>query len=169
MRPFSNLVTVFLCGDVMTGRGIDQILPHPSDPVLYEPSLKNAKEYVELAEEITGPIPKPVDFAYIWGDALGEWERVAPDARIINLETAITRSHDWEDKDINYRMSPDNVACLTVAQSEGRQRMTLNEIIQDIHGLEGELTRLERRYGLLSVDFYHHKAGELEQSRDFIQ
>jgi len=48
--------------------------------------------------------------------------------------------------------------------------MTLNEIIQDIHGLGGELARLERRYGLLSVDFYHlYKAGELEQNRDFIQ
>jgi hypothetical protein len=48
--------------------------------------------------------------------------------------------------------------------------MTLNEIIQDIHGLEEELTRLERRYGLLSADFYHlYKAGELEQCRDFIQ
>ena len=41
--------------------------------------------------------------------------------------------------------------------------MTLSEIIQDIHGLE-------QRYGLLSADFYHlYKAGELEQSRDFIQ
>ena len=48
--------------------------------------------------------------------------------------------------------------------------MTLNEIIQDIHGLEAELTQLEKRYGLLSADFYHlYKAGELEQSRDFIQ
>ncbi len=48
--------------------------------------------------------------------------------------------------------------------------MTLNEIIQDIHGLDTELARLEKRYGLLSVDFYHlYKAGELEQSRDFIQ
>lgn len=48
--------------------------------------------------------------------------------------------------------------------------MTLNEIIQDIHGLDTELTKLERRYGLLSADFYHlYKAGELEQSRDFIQ
>ena len=29
---------------------------------------------------------------------------------------------------------------------------------------------LERRYGLLSADFYHlYKAGELEQTRDFIQ
>ena len=48
--------------------------------------------------------------------------------------------------------------------------MTLNEIIQDIHGLDTELTQLEERYGLLSVDFYHlYQAGELEQSRDFIQ
>ena len=28
---------VFLCGDVMTGRGIDQALRHPVNPVLYEP------------------------------------------------------------------------------------------------------------------------------------
>ena len=48
--------------------------------------------------------------------------------------------------------------------------MTLNEIIQDIHGLDAQLAQLERRYGLLSADFYHlYKAGELEQSRDFIQ
>ena len=48
--------------------------------------------------------------------------------------------------------------------------MTLNEIIQDIHGLEAELAQLEKRYGLLSPDFYHlYKAGELEQTRDFIQ
>jgi hypothetical protein len=48
--------------------------------------------------------------------------------------------------------------------------MTLNEVIQDIHGLDAQLTQLESRYGLLSADFYHlYKAGELEQSRDFIQ
>ncbi|MCX7840055.1 MAG: hypothetical protein N2559_11460 [Anaerolineae bacterium] len=48
--------------------------------------------------------------------------------------------------------------------------MTLAEIIRDIHGLDAELTKLETRYGLLSADFYHlYKAGELEQSRDFIQ
>jgi poly-gamma-glutamate synthesis protein (capsule biosynthesis protein) len=115
-RTPGGLVTLFLCGDVMTGRGLDQILPHPSDPVLYEPGVKSATRYVELAEEANGPIPKPVDFAYIWGDALAEWERVAPDARIINLETAVTYSSDWVDKGINYRMHPDNVACLTVAK-----------------------------------------------------
>lgn len=48
--------------------------------------------------------------------------------------------------------------------------MTLDEIIQDIHGLEKELAKLESRYGLLSADFYHlYKAGEIEQSRDFIE
>ena len=48
--------------------------------------------------------------------------------------------------------------------------MTLQEVIQDIHGLNEELARLEKRCGLLSADFYHlYKAGEIEQSRDFIQ
>ena len=48
--------------------------------------------------------------------------------------------------------------------------MTLSDIIQDIHGLDVELAPLEQQYGLLSADFYHlYKAGELEQSRDFIQ
>ncbi len=48
--------------------------------------------------------------------------------------------------------------------------MTLNDVIEDIHGLDAELTKLEKRYGLLSADFYHfYKAGELEQSRDFIE
>lgn len=48
--------------------------------------------------------------------------------------------------------------------------MTLTDLIQDIHGLDAELAPLEQRYALLSADFYHlYKAGELEQSRDFIQ
>ncbi|MEM7538519.1 MAG: hypothetical protein AAF639_40505 [Chloroflexota bacterium] len=47
--------------------------------------------------------------------------------------------------------------------------LTLGDVIQDIHGLSGELTQLERKYGLLSADFYHlFQAGEIEQSRDFI-
>jgi hypothetical protein len=48
--------------------------------------------------------------------------------------------------------------------------MTREEIIRDIHGLDVELTALEEKYGLLSADFYHfYRAGELEQTRDFIQ
>ena len=113
----SPLVTLFLCGDLMTGRGIDQVLPHPSAPAIHEPYVRRATRYVELAEAVNGPIPKPVDFSYIWGDALEELERVAPDVRIVNLETAVTRSDDyWKGKGINYRMHPANVPCLTAAK-----------------------------------------------------
>ena len=111
----SDLVTLFLCGDVMAGRGIDQVLPHPGDPRLHEPHVRAALDYVELAERANGPIPRLGDFAYVWGDALAELERVRPDVRIINLETAVTRSDEWADKSINYRMHPENVPCLTAA------------------------------------------------------
>lgn len=107
---------LFLCGDVMTGRGIDQILPHSVDPVLYESYVRSAKEYVSLAEDRNGPVSQPVDYDYIWGDALEEWRNMNPDLRIINLETAVTLSDDPLPKGINYRMHPDNVACLTRAQ-----------------------------------------------------
>ena len=108
-------ITIFLCGDVMTGRGIDQVLPHPSDPFIYEPYMKNARGYVELAEKATGLLPRPVDFAYIWGDALGELGKAAPSARIINMETAITTSDEYVDKGINYRMNPANLPCIEAA------------------------------------------------------
>jgi poly-gamma-glutamate synthesis protein (capsule biosynthesis protein) len=112
LRP----ITVFMCGDVMTGRGIDQVLPHPCNPAIHEPFMKNARGYVEIAEQANGPIEKPVGFSYIWGDALDELKRAAPDVRIINLETSVTASdHYWEGKGINYRMHPDNVAVLTAA------------------------------------------------------
>jgi poly-gamma-glutamate synthesis protein (capsule biosynthesis protein) len=111
-----SLVTLFLGGDVMTGRGIDQVLAHPSDPVLYESRVKNARTYVELAEQAHGPIPRPVDHGYIWGDALEVLDAVRPQARIINLETSITTSDEpWPGKGIHYRMHPDNTGCLSAA------------------------------------------------------
>ena len=111
-----NTVRLFLCGDVMTGRGIDQILPHPGDPELHESYMKSAKGYVMLAERENGKIPYPVDPAYIWGDALSFWRELAPDLRIINLETSIA-THDtyWPGKAVNYRMHPENSGCLTSA------------------------------------------------------
>ena len=110
-------ITLFLGGDVMCGRGIDQVLPHPGDPVLYEPYLRDARGYVEIAEAAHGPIPRPLDYAAVWGATLPELARVAPGARIINLETAITTSPDyWPDKGINYRMHPANSPFLTAAR-----------------------------------------------------
>jgi poly-gamma-glutamate synthesis protein (capsule biosynthesis protein) len=115
-REAGSRITLFLCGDVMTGRGIDQILPHPSAPRLFESCRRAAVDYVELAERASGPIPRCVDHAYIWGDALAELARVGPDARIVNLETAVTVAEDaWSGKDVHYRMHPANVPCLTAA------------------------------------------------------
>jgi poly-gamma-glutamate synthesis protein (capsule biosynthesis protein) len=107
---------LFLCGDVMTGRGIDQILPAPCDPALDEPYARSALDYVELAERVHGPIARPVDPTYIWGDALAELERAKPHVRIVNLETAVTRSEERAPKGINYRMSPENADCLIAAR-----------------------------------------------------
>ena len=101
----------------MTGRGIDQALPHPVSPVLYEPYVRDAREYVDLAEKANGPIPRPVTFDYIWGDALQELERAKVDFRIVNLETAITSAETpWPGKGIHYRMHPQNIGCLCAAR-----------------------------------------------------
>lgn len=100
----------------MTGRGIDQIMPHPSDPILYENYLRSAVDYVMLAERHSGPIPRAVPFDYIWGDALDEIDRREPDLRIINLETSITADGMPEPKGINYRMHPANLGCITAAE-----------------------------------------------------
>jgi poly-gamma-glutamate synthesis protein (capsule biosynthesis protein) len=108
-------IRLFLCGDVMTGRGVDQILASPCDPGLHESYVQDARDYVALAERRNGPIPRRADAAYIWGDALAELARFAPDARIVNLETAVTRSGTWLPKGINYRMSPANAGCLSAA------------------------------------------------------
>jgi poly-gamma-glutamate synthesis protein (capsule biosynthesis protein) len=82
-------VKLFLCGDVMTGRGIDQALPHPGNPRLHEPCVENASEYVKLAERANGPLRLPIDFSYIWGDALEVFEREKPRAKthaLVGLE-----------------------------------------------------------------------------------
>src|SRR5437764_3921373 len=111
---------LFLCGDVMTGRGIDQVLPQPLNPRLYEPYLSDARAYVELAENANGPIPRPVGFDHIWGEALPELRRAEIDLSIINLETAITTAEThWPGKEIHYRMHPRNIHCLSVAGING--------------------------------------------------
>ncbi len=113
----SRRISLFVCGDVMTGRGIDQILTRPSDPILYESYVRDARRYVELAEAVNGPIPRGVEPSYIWGEALDELQQAAPDVKIINFETAVTSSVDaWPGKGIHYRMHPRNVGCLRAAK-----------------------------------------------------
>ncbi|MDF2463724.1 MAG: pGA [Ramlibacter sp.] len=107
---------LFLCGDVMTGRGIDQVLPVPCKPQLFEHWARSAVDYVELAERASGPIGRGQDAAYPWGHGLEVLREQRPAARMINLETAVTTSEDAQPgKGIHYRMNPANVACLTGA------------------------------------------------------
>src|SRR5918996_4227374 len=111
-------VTMFFCGDVMVGRGIDQILPHPGDPRLQEAYVRDARHYVELAGRVNGAIPRPVAYSWPWGDALEVLAEQAPDVRIVNLETSITRGGVFTpDKAVHYRMSPDNTPCLPAVRA----------------------------------------------------
>ena len=106
-------VTLLLCGDVMPGRGLDQILPHPGEPQLREPGTSDAGVYVRLAERVSGPIRCPVSFDWPWGDALLVADDMAPDVRVINLECAVTRSNEFASgKAVHYRMEPSNLPCV---------------------------------------------------------
>ena len=111
------MVRLFLAGDVMIGRGIDQVMPHSVDPLLYEDFIHDARDYVALAERANGRIPRPVAPDYVWGDALAAIDKGAPDFRIVNLETAITTSPTvWPGKGVNYRAHPRNVCVLQAAR-----------------------------------------------------
>jgi len=110
-------LTLWLAGDVMTGRGIDQIQAHTSLPRLHENLVRDARDYVRLAEQVNGPVPAPVAPDYIWGEALAAIERRQPDLRLVNLETAITTSDEaWPGKGVHYRMHPANIGCLAAAR-----------------------------------------------------
>src|SRR5260370_39077236 len=104
-----GLVTLFVCGDVMLGRGVDQVLPHPGDPQLREGYVRDARAYVRLAERAHGPIPRPAGFSWPWGDAMAALDHAAPDASRINLETTITRNPGFAPgKAVHFRIGPDD-------------------------------------------------------------
>ncbi|MGK8557891.1 CapA family protein [Nocardia gipuzkoensis] len=108
------MTTVLLGGDVMLGRGVDQILPHPGEPVLRERWVADARTYVELAERANGAFDYPVDFRRPWGDVLSLLAQVEPEVRLINLETSITADGAFAPgKGVHYRMHPANVPVLT--------------------------------------------------------
>jgi poly-gamma-glutamate synthesis protein (capsule biosynthesis protein) len=109
-------IRLLLTGDVMLGRGIDQVMAHPVAPRLREPSVRDARDYVRLAERVSGPIPAPVPPAWPWGEALAAIEGLRPHLRVINLETAVTAGgRPWPGKGVHYRMHPDHLQSLRVA------------------------------------------------------
>lgn len=135
---------LFLCGDVMVGRGIDQVMPTPCDPAIHEGWLTSALDYVRLAERANGSIPAPVDLSYVWGAALQEWDEMNPDLRIVNLETSITRSADALPKGINYRVSPENARCLAAAKIDCCTLANNHVLDWGVRGLDETLAVLDR-------------------------
>ncbi|MFD0361993.1 CapA family protein [Nocardia sp. GCM10030253] len=144
MTDNGGMATVLLGGDVMLGRGVDQILPHPGDPALRERYVDDARTYVELAERVHGAFDRPVDFRWLWGDLLPILAQVDPDVRLINLETAITADGAFEPaKGIHYRMNPDNLPVLTVI-APVVCALANNHILDfGIHGLADTLESLD--------------------------
>lgn len=129
----------------MTGRGVDQILPRPSDPTLREGYVLDARVYVRLAEEVSGPIPRSVSPEYPFGEALAELSRVRPDARVVNLETSITRSDAfWPAKGVSYRMSPENAVCLSAAGLDVCALANNHVIDFGLEGMADTLDTLDR-------------------------
>ncbi len=136
-----DAITLVLAGDVMTGRGVDQILAEPGSPRLRERYVVDARSYVELAEQVNGPIPAPVADAWPWGDTIAVMDEATPAVRVMNLETGVTSSEDFATaKGIHYRMSPANLGCLAVARVDV-WALANNHVLD--HGAAGLLETLE--------------------------
>lgn len=140
----TTTIDLFLSGDVMLGRGVDQIQRHPGSPVLYESHADSALAYVRLAETVHGHIPRRVRPDYVWGDALSILQTAEAAARIVNLETAITVRDTYEPKGINYRMHPGNVECLQVADIDCCVLANNHVMDWEEGGLRDTLTTLHR-------------------------
>jgi poly-gamma-glutamate capsule biosynthesis protein CapA/YwtB (metallophosphatase superfamily) len=140
-----TFIIIMLTGDVMLGRGIDQILRHSVNPVIYEEYVHSAIGYVTLAEEKNGPIPRKAPPEYVWGDALALLREYEPRVRIINLETAVTTSDAaWPGKGINYRMHPANVDVLRAARIDCAVLSNNHVVDWGRNGLLETLTTLHR-------------------------
>lgn len=136
---------LLLAGDVMLGRGIDQALEHPSSPELHEPWVRDARDYLRLAERANGPIPAPLAPEHVWGDALARLDDFAPHLRIVNLETSITDcDRPYPGKAIHYRMHPANVDCLLALRPDCCVLANNHVLDWGEHGLRQTLATLAR-------------------------
>lgn len=94
-----------LTGDVMLGRLIDQLLPHPvpnapSSERSIIPRLRHQHAHLKNYTPLSP-----------WGTALPLLHD--SDLTLINLETAVTNtSSPWPDKVFNYRVSPENMCAV---------------------------------------------------------
>lgn len=138
-----GLLRLFLCGDVMLGRGVDQILAHPAPPGLREGYLRDARDYVRLAEAAHGPVPRPVGPDWVWGDALEVLDEARPDLRLVNLETSVTADGDFAPgKAVHYRMHPANLSCLAAVRPDACVLANNHVLDFGVRGLEDTLSAM---------------------------
>ena len=147
----ASSLRLLLGGDLMLGRGLDQCLAHHCDPALEEPLVRDARHYVALAEARDGPIVRPMGAADPWGVALEVMETLAPDLRLVNLETAMTQSgRPWPGKAVHYRLHPSNVDVLKVARIDACCLANNHVLDWGLNGL-AETLRTLRLAGIASV------------------
>ena len=103
------------------------------------------------AEAANGPIPLPVSLDHIWGEALQELNQSPVDLRIVNLETAITSAEThWPDKQIHYRMHPQNIGCLSAAKIDACALANNHMLDYRPAGLEDTLIPIRRFWAIWS-------------------
>lgn len=153
MHPQEPLATtLFFCGDVMTGHGIDPLL-HPSDFLSpAERSVKAALEYVREAESAQPdtPLPRPVCFEYPWGDALALLKREQPDLRLVNLEASITARGTPAAPRAHARLPPQHLPTLAALGVDGAVLANHHALDWGHEGLNDTLTAL-RQAGIAGV------------------
>ena len=109
-------VRLFLGGDIMAGRAIDQMFQVHNPEKFGKPDHIPASQYRAWSEALYGGEFSPIKHDYIWGTALGIIDRANVDFRLANMEMAVTTSDDWFSKTFNFRMHPANIACISVAK-----------------------------------------------------
>ena len=158
-RAPASRVRLTLAGDVMLGRGVDQLNRLHADPVIYESYCRSALDYVALARRRHGeppaghPAGAPDDPARVWGTLLPDLlpdparDRDGP-ARVlcVNLETALTaRGVPARYKGIQYRAHPSSAVAALRAARVDLCALANNHVLDwGVEGLVDTLDALDR-------------------------
>lgn len=134
---------MFLGGDVMTGRAIDQLFAQHNPDDFGKADHVPAQQYYQWSADLHGNEMRPQRLEYPWGAALGVLEAAQPDFRLVNLEAAITTANTWERKQYNFRMHPANVGCLTAARIDCVSLANNHVLDFGVIGLRETLTSLD--------------------------
>jgi poly-gamma-glutamate synthesis protein (capsule biosynthesis protein) len=140
----SDCLRIFLGGDVMTGRAIDQLFHTHNADGFGKPKDIPAQQYLVASAKLNGAEILPLSHDYIWGVALSILDNANVDLRLVNLETAITTAAAWDKKAFNFRMHPANVGCLTAARIDCCALANNHVLDFGISGMEDTINTLTR-------------------------